>query len=718
MEGLLPDPVDFQTLQQRETAHRSRAHGLPSWLSASAWSHRAPKTPKPEDSATQEQKDALAEYRHALRIRPHSWAWLPLDRPLSQLAGGDAQSDNAEEKERAEMAAKIWEDLLSERRDPPHLRRPLLHGAGIAAAHALRDHGAAQGPLQWAARRLAQVAGSDAAHVHHVVQHGGGRVTANAGGHEHIDAHEVQMHLDAVQQQQEDLLKAGSWREAARADAEDASVNAARHAGAEAQTGAHAVDSEGEQLVAEAQRKAEAVRGGDAADVAAADDHSTLTFDRSDLVCGARPGGPAAGRTGRRYAHAKCGLLACSECPQTCMVVAHLRRADHCHAGRFSYWTDERTTGGLCDAAPRGNASTTNLWSILGAEQPSVTDNRPYNIDWPFDFCNETRCPDDDDADSSGPVAAVAAANGAQNTTKPPWSRWSINKQAKYLIRLFPLPGSRLINIVTDECMLKSVLTAYGLLAPEWQSEGGSSHVDWGRADAHGHPGSYSQAAVRLFPDGVRAVRRFPPDRQLSHANCAVLHFLCTSEYLRADVRTRACKSNHQALLEQDVCMQRVREGHCDKLVNATYRSAQMILTRDAVPHVSWIPETFGAYHHLWQFSPMPDTCVLFARKFEPGTEAEESFFRSCSHIGLNASCITEAHMTSHYGDAHATMMPTASAAVAAIMTCSSRVHWSTARVPEADWLAHDAVAVAEASSGLTTTMCAANDAGCAHRFA
>jgi hypothetical protein len=156
------------------------------------------------------------------------------------------------------------------------------------------------------------------------------------------------------------------------------------------------------------------------------------------------------------------------------------------------------------------------LWEALAALHPRIHDDRPYNINWPFPFCASCIDDDDDDDESSDipphgrkhrKPAPEAMHTSANATAGPAWAHWSLRRQARYLIRLFPLPGSRLINIVSDECMLKSMLTAYDLVAPEWQSEGGSSHVDWSRADDHGHPGVYSRAAVQLHPSGIRAVR-------------------------------------------------------------------------------------------------------------------------------------------------------------------------------------------------------------------
>lgn len=95
--------------------------------------------------------------------------------------------------------------------------------------------------------------------------------------------------------------------------------------------------------------------------------------------------------------------------------------------------------------------------------------------------------------------------------------------------------------------------------------------------------------------------------------------------------------------------MQRIRGDECDKWADSTYRSAQAILTRPNAAHVSWIPAEFGTFWHLWQFSPMPDTCPMFARKFEHGVEAVPSFFSDCHMLGYRAECLRHAHHTSLY---------------------------------------------------------------------
>ena len=95
--------------------------------------------------------------------------------------------------------------------------------------------------------------------------------------------------------------------------------------------------------------------------------------------------------------------------------------------------------------------------------------------------------------------------------------------------------------------------------------------------------------------------------------------------------------------------MQRIRGDECDRWADSTYRSAQAILTRPNAEHVSFIPAGFGTFWHLWQFSPMPDTCAMFARKFDDDTEGVPSFFTDCGMLGYRAECLTEAHLTSKY---------------------------------------------------------------------
>ena len=89
-----------------------------------------------------------------------------------------------------------------------------------------------------------------------------------------------------------------------------------------------------------------------------------------------------------------------------------------------------------------------------------------------------------------------------------------------------------------------------------------------------------------------------------------------------------------------------MREGDCDLMAKASYRSAHAILTGRAKKHVAYIPDSFGPMRHLWQFSAMPDHCVLFARKFAPDTAVDGAFFSSCGMLSLHHSCIEQAYHT------------------------------------------------------------------------
>lgn len=86
-------------------------------------------------------------------------------------------------------------------------------------------------------------------------------------------------------------------------------------------------------------------------------------------------------------------------------------------------------------------------------------------------------------------------------------------------------------------------------------------------------------------------------------------------------------------------------------MANATYRSAQTVFSNSTNVHISWIPETFGDYRHLWQFSPLPDTCVLFARKVLPDAAAVTDFFTDCDQLGFARECVDKAHTTSRHPD-------------------------------------------------------------------
>jgi hypothetical protein len=129
----------------REEFKQSRQRGLPSWLSTSGWSHKAQRQLKPEDSATPEQREALHEYRSALRIKAHSWTWLPFDTAIAELAGSGSNDTkrDPEEASRLKLRSQIWADLLSERssqRSPGRRVHSRRGKAAIAVKQRLRPH--------------------------------------------------------------------------------------------------------------------------------------------------------------------------------------------------------------------------------------------------------------------------------------------------------------------------------------------------------------------------------------------------------------------------------------------------------------------------------------------------------------------------------------------------------------------------------------------------
>lgn len=127
------------------------------------------------------------------------------------------------------------------------------------------------------------------------------------------------------------------------------------------------------------------------------------------------------------------------------------------------------------------------LQASAGQHNASGRDARPYSLPWPLPSCEDgTAC---------------------TNATDAPWEQWSEGRQMEYLVKLFPGSASRVVNVVSDECMIKSQLNFYGLTGPEWQTEGFSSHVDWGRADGFGHPGSYTRPMLVEDPAYIRRVR-------------------------------------------------------------------------------------------------------------------------------------------------------------------------------------------------------------------
>ena len=125
------------------------------------------------------------------------------------------------------------------------------------------------------------------------------------------------------------------------------------------------------------------------------------------------------------------------------------------------------------------NASILKL--LKSPESPETGDSEiarvvetPYNIEWPFPAC--------------------AMCNIDPWTA--PWDLWNQDQQMEFLRFIFPGSASRIVNIVSDECMVKSQLNFYDIKGDEWQTHGFSSHVDWSRANNGGHPGSYTRKTV------------------------------------------------------------------------------------------------------------------------------------------------------------------------------------------------------------------------------
>lgn len=118
---------------------------------------------------------------------------------------------------------------------------------------------------------------------------------------------------------------------------------------------------------------------------------------------------------------------------------------------------------------------------------PEATDtavDKPYNIEWPFPACPQCRT----------------------DPWKTPWELWNYIQQMEFLRFIFPGSASRIVNIVSDECMVKSQLNFYAVSGEEWQTHGYSSHVDWTRANNGGHPGSYTQLMLQTDPWYIRQV--------------------------------------------------------------------------------------------------------------------------------------------------------------------------------------------------------------------
>jgi hypothetical protein len=115
------------------------------------------------------------------------------------------------------------------------------------------------------------------------------------------------------------------------------------------------------------------------------------------------------------------------------------------------------------------------------------TIDTPYNIDWPLPFCSWC----------------------SAKPSRDPWEHWSMDQQLDFLFNIFPGAASRVVNVVSDECMVKSMMNFYGIKGQEWQTDSFSSHVDWSRANNGGHPGVYTELMLQVDPDFIRRVRLY-----------------------------------------------------------------------------------------------------------------------------------------------------------------------------------------------------------------
>lgn len=86
--------------------------------------------------------------------------------------------------------------------------------------------------------------------------------------------------------------------------------------------------------------------------------------------------------------------------------------------------------------------------------------------------------------------------------------------------------------------------------------------------------------------------------------------------------------------------MQMVRQTHCDSQAQALYRSAGELFAGSA-NHAPTGANATAPLSEVWPHTTLADQCVLFARKFLPGTGQEaNSFFGPCNQVGLEPRCI------------------------------------------------------------------------------
>lgn len=265
------------------------------------------------------------------------------------------------------------------------------------------------------------------------------------------------------------------------------------------------------------------------------------------------------------------------------------------------------------------------MWDLLLSAREATPEEleRPYNIPWPFPHCRGDAC--------EAPGDALPPLDGER-----PWERWAIETQQDYLFRVFGSPASRVTNIVSDECLIKTALRFYGLDGAGWQSDTFVTHVDWSRADQFGHPGAYSLAAIVADAAFVRRVRRRSPCAAASRGPPSRHAPPC---WARAGGHASNSAVAHLTRVRG---VQRVRGEECDHSARITYRSAaDLVLERPNLYASVLPPQNASVFRRLWEHVPLPAGCPLFARKFDANVSAAlPAFARSCDMLGLSRECL------------------------------------------------------------------------------
>jgi hypothetical protein len=282
------------------------------------------------------------------------------------------------------------------------------------------------------------------------------------------------------------------------------------------------------------------------------------------------------------------------------------------------------------------------------APMPKVdsTKELPWGMDWPWEYC--TDCGD---------------------SQSEPFERWSLDRQSDALFGVFhPFPAF-LVNIVSDESLIKSTLRFYDLESRSTVTETDSTHVDWTRGPNGGHPGVYHGDMLAVDPTFIRKVRS-----TLTHA--------CDPVIARRQPLCAPCACMH-ACTERPARVQRVRMDLCDMRHHSLYNAARRIFTsagerrkQEAVvqsqgqlqlqteagagapgghmQHARRLSRAPQPRRSLaaaptelqtkWLVARLPLACPLFARKFAANSsDALADFFQSCDQLGLNRSCVEEA---------------------------------------------------------------------------